>query len=56
MQEYGYLEDDCMTEVIPVFLGYHVDKKNAGVCISVLSGYSEIVKMISENACINTHK
>lgn len=37
MQEYGWIPDDCMTEVIPVFLGYKVDKEKAGVEISILN-------------------
>lgn len=36
MQEYEWIPDDCMAEVVPVFLGYEVDKNNAGVRISVL--------------------
>lgn len=37
MQEYGWIPDDCMTEVIPVFLGFEVDKEKAGVEISILN-------------------
>lgn len=36
MQEYGWLENDDMETVVPVFLGYEVDKLKAGVLISVL--------------------
>lgn len=36
MQEYGWIPDDCMTEIIPVFLGYEVNKNKAGVEISIL--------------------
>ena len=36
MQEYGYIEDDDSTNVIPVFKGFEVDKIGAGVKIEVL--------------------
>lgn len=36
MQEYGYIEDDDSTNVIPVFKGFEVDKARAGVMIRVL--------------------
>ena len=36
MQEYGYIEDDDSTNVIPIFKGYKVDKIGAGVKIDVL--------------------
>ena len=36
MQEYGYIEDDDFTNVIPVFRGFEVDKTKAGVEIRVL--------------------
>ncbi|MGL5231909.1 MAG: hypothetical protein ACRC7W_01075 [Fusobacteriaceae bacterium] len=36
MQEYGWVEDDDMTNVIPVFIGYEVNKDKAGVVIRVL--------------------
>ena len=36
MQEYGYIEDDDSTHVIPVFKGFEVDKTRAGVKIEVL--------------------
>lgn len=36
MQEYKWIDDDCMIEIVPFFLGYHVDKENAGVEITVL--------------------
>ena len=36
MQEYGYIEDDDSTNVIPVFKGFKVDKAKAGVEIRVL--------------------
>jgi len=32
----GWMEDDCARVFVPVFLGYHVDKANAGVYIRVL--------------------
>lgn len=35
MQEHGWIPDDCMTEVIPSFLGYEVDKEKAGVYINL---------------------
>ena len=36
MQEYGYIEDDDSTNVIPVFRGFEVDNTRAGVEIRVL--------------------
>lgn len=36
MVEYGWLDDDNADEIVPVFLGYEVDKENAGIEISVL--------------------
>ena len=36
MQEYGYIEDDDSTNIIPVFSGFEVDKTRAGVEINVL--------------------
>ena len=36
MQEYGYIEDDDSTNVIPFFGGFEVDKARAGVEIRVL--------------------
>ena len=36
MQEYGYIEDDDSTNIIPVFKGFEVDKEMAGVKIEVL--------------------
>ena len=36
MQEYGYIEDDDSTNIIPVFKGFEVDKARAGVEIEVL--------------------
>ncbi|MHB9304171.1 hypothetical protein ACW0S0_04620 [Fusobacterium polymorphum] len=36
MQEYGYIEDDDSTNVIPVFKGFEVDKARTGVEISVI--------------------
>ena len=36
MQEYGYIEDDDSTNVIPIFKGFEVDKTRAGVKIDVL--------------------
>jgi len=37
MQKYKWIPDDCMDEVIPVFLGYEINKENPGVYISLLS-------------------
>lgn len=36
MQEYGYIEDDDSTNIIPIFKGFEVDKARAGVEIRVL--------------------
>ena len=36
MQEYGYIDDDDSTNVIPLFKGFEVDKARAGVEIRVL--------------------
>ena len=36
MQEYGYIEDDDSTNVIPIFKGFEVDKVRAGVEIEIL--------------------
>ena len=36
MQEYGYIEDDDSTNIIPVFKGFEIDKARAGVEIRVL--------------------
>lgn len=36
MVKAGMIDDDNCNEIIPVFLGYEVDKKNAGVKISIL--------------------
>ena len=36
MQEYGYIEEDDSTNVIPIFKGFEVDKVRAGVEIRVL--------------------
>lgn len=36
MQEYGYIEDDDSTNVIPIFKGFEFDKARAGVEIEVL--------------------
>ena len=36
MQEFDWLEDDNMENVIPVFLGYEVDKENPGIRIEIL--------------------
>ena len=36
MQEYGYIEDDDSTNIIPIFKGVEVDKTRAGVEIRVL--------------------
>ena len=37
MQEYGYIEDDDSTNVIPIFKGFEVDKARAGVEINILN-------------------
>lgn len=36
MVNYEWIEDDNCTELVPVFLGYKVDKENPGVKIEVL--------------------
>ena len=36
MQEYGYIDDDDSTNVIPIFKGFEVDKVRAGVEIEIL--------------------
>ena len=36
MQDYGWIDDDNVNNVIPVFLGYEVDKENPGVRIEIL--------------------
>lgn len=36
MQEYGYIEDDDSTNVIPIFKGFEVDKVRTGVKIDIL--------------------
>ena len=36
MQEYGYIEDDDSTNVIPIFKGFEVDKDRTGVKIDIL--------------------
>lgn len=36
MQEYGYIDDDDSTNIIPIFKGFEVDKARAGVEIRVL--------------------
>lgn len=36
MQEYGYIENDDSTNVIPIFKGFEVDKARTGVKIEVL--------------------
>ena len=36
MQEYGYIDDDDSTNVIPIFKGFKVDRAKAGVEIRVL--------------------
>ena len=36
MQEYGYIEDDDSTNVIPIFKGFEFDKSRAGVWIDVI--------------------
>ena len=35
---HGVIDDDNMDEVIPVFLGYEVDKSKAGVKIKIMQG------------------
>lgn len=34
----GWIGDDNCDEIIPVILGYEVDKENAGVIIEILGG------------------
>ncbi|MCI7223290.1 hypothetical protein [Fusobacterium sp.] len=36
MQDYGYIEDDDTTNVIPVFSGFTINKEKAGVWIDVI--------------------
>ena len=36
MVKYGWIEDDNCDIMVPVFLGYHVDKENPGVLINIL--------------------
>ena len=36
MQEYGYIEDDDSTNIIPIFKGFEVDKVRTGVKIDIL--------------------
>lgn len=36
MVKAGMIDDDNCNEIIPVFMGYEVDKNNAGVRITVL--------------------
>lgn len=36
MVKYGWIDDDDANNIVPVFLGYEVDKEGAGVEISVL--------------------
>ena len=36
MQEFKWIEDDDTTNIIPVFLGYEIDKERAGLILSVL--------------------
>ncbi len=36
MQEYSWIENDNMENVIPIFLGYKVDKEETGIKIEVL--------------------
>lgn len=36
MQDYNWIDDDDVNNVIPVFLGYEVDKENPGVRIEIL--------------------
>ena len=36
MQENEWIENDNMENIVPVFLGYEVDKENAGVRIEIL--------------------
>ena len=36
MVKHGWIDDDNCDEIIPVFLGYKVDTKGAGVTITVL--------------------
>ncbi len=36
MVKHGWIEDDDMSHLIPVFLGYEVNKENAGIKICIL--------------------
>lgn len=36
IQEYGYIDDDDSTNIIPIFKGFEVDKARAGVEIRIL--------------------
>lgn len=36
MQDFAWIDDDNMENVIPIILGYEVDKENTGVRIEVL--------------------
>jgi hypothetical protein len=36
MQKYGWIDDDDCHNVIPVFLGYEVDKAKTGMVINIL--------------------
>ena len=36
MQEYGYIEDDDSSNIIPIFKGFEVDKVRTGVKIDIL--------------------
>jgi hypothetical protein len=38
MKKYEWIEDDNMYEIVPVFLGFHVDKEKPGVYLKVLDG------------------
>jgi Holliday junction resolvase RusA-like endonuclease len=35
MVKHGWIDDDNMDEIVPVFLGYHVDKEKAGLEITI---------------------
>lgn len=35
MTQNGWIDDDNCDEIIPIILGYHVDKKESGIIISV---------------------
>lgn len=52
MSKYGWFEDDNATIVIPHFLGYHVDKNNPCLMITILDQdkYQGYYEKVSEEA------